>query len=232
MKNKKIIIIFVMLISFGVISIVIINNFEYKQTPKRPNLSKKAYYLQEYLKKNKNDTDTLLELGLTYSNNNELAKAEETYLKLININNNIPIAWQRLGNVYVSMSKFDKAAAAYEKTIKLEPNNPSAYFLLSQVLLLWDIDKAKDIGKKCIYLSKSTQDNWQYMQDYYNLINQLGTEGLPENTYKIYFNLINDDFISSDELKLALIDYSISLYPNDKSDYKNKLLAIKAQLQK
>lgn len=68
-----------------------------------------------------NVTAAHIDLGIGYARAGELAKAEESLRKAVQLNPRHPIAYNELGMVYRRQGKFDQARASYEKALELFP---------------------------------------------------------------------------------------------------------------
>ena len=140
------------------------------------------------------------DLGLTYMALGEEQKAEQVYLKAIQLDQNYAPAWNNLGQVYMVRGSYSQAEQAFKKALSiltyLTPEF-AAYNLAHLYLRQKRIDLALQ------YATLSIEKNWRYIPGYIlaaklylqkgqlneaiNLLKQ-GVEANPENT-QIILNL-------------------------------------------
>ena len=134
------------------------------------------------------------DLGLTYMALGEEQKAEQVYLKAIQLDQNYAPAWNNLGQVYMVRGSYSQAEQAFKKALSiltyLTPEF-AAYNLAHLYLRQKRIDLALQ------YASLSIEKNWRYVPGYLlaaklylqkgqlnkaiDLLKQ-GVEANPENT--------------------------------------------------
>ena len=147
-----------------------------------------------------NDPRLYFDLGLTYMALGEEQKAEQAYLKTIQLDQNYAPAWNNLGQLYVVRGSYSRAEQAFKKALSiltyLTPER--AAYNLAQLYLR---QKRMDLALQ--YARISIKKNWRYIPGYIlaaklylqkgqlneaiNLLKQ-GVEANPENT-QIILNL-------------------------------------------
>jgi Flp pilus assembly protein TadD len=83
-----------------------------------------------------NVTAAHIDLGIAYSRSGELAKAEQSFSKALQLNPRHPIAYNELGMVYRRQGKFREARASYEKALELYP---TFHFAQRNLAILCDV---------------------------------------------------------------------------------------------
>jgi len=99
------------------------------------------------------DYRKLFEKGYEYSQKDDLEKAEEFYIKSLEIKET-PETWNNLGNVYRRKGLLGKAMEAYKRAIEIDPNYALAYFNFGCALIdmerygeaLMSLEKSKRLG--------------------------------------------------------------------------------------
>lgn len=101
----------------------------------------------EYLAKNPNDFDALINLGDMYIRTDKIDKAEKMYTILHNLdNNNLTFMHKLLGIYYYNKKDYKKALEICDLMIKTQENMISLYMNKAIILLkLGNMDKAKEI---------------------------------------------------------------------------------------
>lgn len=77
-----------------------------------------------------------VDLGIAYARAGELDRAEESFLKALEINPDHPVANNELGIVYRRKGRFAEARAAYEKALAI---SPSFHFAHRNLAILCDL---------------------------------------------------------------------------------------------
>jgi Flp pilus assembly protein TadD len=83
-----------------------------------------------------NVTAAHIDLGIGHARSGELAKAEESLKRALQLNPRHPVALNELGMVYRRQGKFSEARASYEKTLELFP---SFHFAQRNLAILCDV---------------------------------------------------------------------------------------------
>lgn len=139
-----------------------------------------------------------LAFGLIYERNEEYAKAEAEYQKVVKADPNMFQGYLRSGNLYLKLERYDEARQMYQNALKIEPDNFTIYYHLGDCALKSGLDLESGIKYFELYLEKEPQ----MLVELKALVHC--------NIGKIYFKL-NDTVNAKNEYNIAL-----KLDPNNK----------------
>ncbi|MBS6024319.1 MAG: tetratricopeptide repeat protein [Paeniclostridium sordellii] len=88
-------------------------------------------HLEEVIRLDESNIDTMNRLGSIYIELEEYKNAENCYLKAIKLNSSAANLFSNLGTVYNKMYMFKESFSSYKKAIELEGENPLFYYNLS-----------------------------------------------------------------------------------------------------
>lgn len=112
--------------------------------------SEKLPALEQAAKEDPEDLDALAELAVAYYQTQSFAKAEETYKKMIGIDDRAEFH-NNLANVYRDWAKTDQAVTEYQAAIGLDPETALWYGNLAAMYMMnGDIEKAKEVAEEGI----------------------------------------------------------------------------------
>jgi len=107
-----------------------------------------------------------LNLGHVYANLNQPGKAEENYLKSIELNPDSLMAWKSLGSLYQFQKKYFHSVKVWKNVIENYSRDP--YY---KIQLAKDLIALKEFGQALTVLSEAAgQDKYQEMVWYYTAV--------------------------------------------------------------
>ena len=173
-------------------------------------------------------------LGLSQKNLLEYDKAEELFLKIININIEYLNAYINLGNLKRDLNKFDEAIKLYEKALSISKSNPIIFYSLALAHQgIGNFEKSIFYSKEALKInqnftradhlisqSKKYDIHDEHYLDLKKKINNLKTNSLEK--VDIYFSLAKaeedignikeacQNLIMGNKLKKQLIKYDLN----------------------
>jgi len=124
--------------------------------------------LKKALKFHPRDTDILYELAQTYTDNNNLHKANELYNRLLHLEgSSISIHLHKLKN-FADLDMQDSAIVELQEIRKLDPNNLSTLRVLSKYYLKMDrLQEAKKVLNNAIQINRKDTQTLTMLSDIY-----------------------------------------------------------------
>ena len=112
--------------------------------------------LEEAVKQNPNDSESLLSLAHLLNDSGFFDKAIDNYKKYLNINSNVPDVWVDMGVCYYNIQKNEDAIAAMTKAIEINPRHQIGLFNLGIVhFSSGKMDEAKKYWQRSIDVNPS-----------------------------------------------------------------------------
>ena len=147
-------------------------------------------------------------LGLLNKDSNQYDKAEEYYLKALEINNKSAIAHLNLGACYKEKQELEKAVLHTEKAIEIDNKLEKCYLNLATIYnQMGDYKKSLSLTKKEILLNKNSDLSFQLLSDLIKKGELLNTS--KKDNRELLNNILNRKNISHREL-FGTIDIMIS----------------------
>lgn len=100
-----------------------------------------------------------LAFGQIYMDEKDLAKAEQEYVKIIELDPKNPSNYSNLGLFYVNQERYDQARDLFRKVMEMNPREMSAYYQLGKIALLSGKDLEKGLGYFQEYLKVEPKPN-------------------------------------------------------------------------
>ncbi len=132
--------------------------------------------------------DELFQEALEFHKKDQIEKAEEIYLSILNANPSHSNSLNNLGLIYVANGKSEKAEDYFIKSIKNDTKNIVAYFNLGNLYL-----SNKQYQESVIQYSKLLKLNTKHIQAYNNLGIALHNLNNSEKAKKCFENIIKLD---------------------------------------
>jgi Flp pilus assembly protein TadD len=106
-----------------------------KDTPSLPE-SKKEETSPQRINEEETTVHTYFNSGVNFYRQREIAKAIQSYMKVIELNPNYFEAYNNLGIIYQDIGDFEKASELYQKAIEINPRYEKAYNNLGILYLI------------------------------------------------------------------------------------------------
>ncbi len=136
--------------------------------------------LEKVIRKNKNDTESLMMLGYIYSQASEHNKSIQCLLKVTRLSPRQSMAFYNLGNAYKAKGDLFLAIAAFKKAAKIKQNFDICINLGNTLATV------KQYAEAVKYLKQAVSINPDDAAAYYNLGRVLNSAGLLEESISAY----------------------------------------------
>jgi predicted O-linked N-acetylglucosamine transferase (SPINDLY family) len=102
------------------------------QAYKSKNFALSATYFEAAYELDKNDVESLINLGVALKNSGRLDQAITKFKEALQLKPEDAIAWYNLGNTYLSCNKYQNATECYEKSLSIRPQYVDALLNLGK----------------------------------------------------------------------------------------------------
>lgn len=181
--------------------------------------------LGEYIKKNPDNIDAVIDQVQLYENKGFLNKAKEILESTIKKNPQDEMVILRLGLIYERLDDFDNAVKVFEKLVNINPRSSPYYMDLAELYLIKDVNKAVLAAEKSSQLNKSS-----FVKKQYEAVFDFSSSIKNGSPFEGCLKLIKKDIIHSVNIKKAMIDKLLKEYPNIKNSSRYELIKMKANL--
>ncbi len=118
------------------------------------NISEASKYYQQLINEGCNDHRVFSNYGTILKDLGNLAKAEASFRKAIELKPDLAEAHSNLGNILRDLGKLQEAELLYRKAIELKPDYPNAHYNLGNVLRdLGNLQEAELLYRKAVELN-------------------------------------------------------------------------------
>lgn len=127
--------------------------------------------LEEALKADPNNLGVLVELGNTYYDSGQFAKAVDRYIQALDIDPNNTNVRVDLGTSYLSLGMVSQAIKEYRKALEIDPQKPEAHLNLGNALVsdvTPNVDEAISEWQKAVQFAGDNKDVAKKAQDQLN----------------------------------------------------------------
>ena len=128
-----------------------------------------------------NNVFVLLSLGIIYFQFRKYDLAIQYTEQALQIDSNIPDAYNNLGNIYLAKGLLDEATGYYRKALQLDPNLAISLYNLGIIF-----QEKRQLDEAINYYHKALQLNPDYFKAYNNLGSALQEKGLPDEAISCY----------------------------------------------
>ena len=174
--------------------------------------------LEDYLKENyvkavlkteeakNNQTQLLLDLGLSYDFQGNSDKAIEAYKYAIENDPEATLPWHRLSLLYVEAGNFDEALFAREKVVELAPEESVSYSYYAPILLLYDVKEALLAIDKFYDLAiKDGEVDAGYVENVNMVYESFEEEYTKGDFYSAYTKLFNSEIYIDNHIEVEIL---------------------------